>query len=137
MFFQHQDFFLCYGKILLIKKHTYHLFTNGKGLKDTLQFVYCVVCISKVKMIESTEDRTAGEGDGHFFNSSLPPPPDSQTPRHWPGECCKELISAHSQQPDSNRESLVSEPKSLTTKLRALLTRVNSKPELFVLLITN
>ena len=26
--------------------------------------------------------RTAGEGGGHFFNSSLPPPPVSQTLRH-------------------------------------------------------
>ena len=70
MFFQHQDFFLCYGKILLIKKHTYHLFTNGKGLKDTLQFVYCIVCISKVKMIESTEEIFAsGKQLWRFFFS--------------------------------------------------------------------
>ena len=29
-----------------------------------------------------TNNRTAGEGVGHFFNSSLPLPPASQTPRH-------------------------------------------------------
>ena len=62
----------------------------------------------------------SGEGGGHFFNSSLPLPPASQTLRHQPGDYCRELTSAHSQQPDSNREPLVSERKSLTTKLRAL-----------------
>ena len=67
-----------------------------------------------------TNDRTAGQGEGHFFNSSLPLPPASQARRHWPGDCCGELTSAHSQQPDSSREPLVSERKSLTTKLRAL-----------------
>ena len=68
----------------------------------------------------STNRRTAGEGRGHFFNSSLPLPPASQTLRHQPGDYCRELTSAHSQQPDLNREPLVSERKSLTTKLRAL-----------------
>ena len=63
--------------------------------------------------------RTAGEGRGHFFNSSPQLPPTSQTLRHQPGDCCRELTSAHSQQPDSNREPLVFECKSLTTKLRA------------------
>ena len=29
-----------------------------------------------------TNHRTAGEGGGHFFNSSLPLPPASQTIRH-------------------------------------------------------
>ena len=57
---------------------------------------------------------------GYFFNPSLPLPPASQTLRHWPGDCCWELTSAHSWQPDSNREPLISERKSLTTKLRAL-----------------
>ena len=68
-----------------------------------------------------TNHWTAGEGGGHFFNSSLPPPPASQTLRHQPGDYCRELISAHSQQSDSNREPLVSKRKSLTTMLRALI----------------
>ena len=67
-----------------------------------------------------TNHRTAGEGGEHFFNSSLPLPPSSQTLRNQPGDYCRELTSAHSQQPDSNREPLDSECKSLTTKLRAL-----------------
>ena len=48
--------------------------------------------------------RTAGEGGGHFFNSSLLLPPASQTLRHYPGDYYRELTSAHRQQPDSNRE---------------------------------
>ena len=39
------------------------------------------------------------------------------TLRHQPGNYCRELTSGHSQQPDSKREPLVSECKSLTTKL--------------------
>ena len=64
---------------------------------------------------------TAGEGGGFLFNSSLPLPPASQALRHQPGDYCRELTSAHSWQPGSNREPLVSERKSLTTKLRALV----------------
>ena len=71
-----------------------------------------------------TNHRTAGEGGGHFLNSSLPLPPASQTLRHQPGDCCRELTSAHSQQPDSSRKPLVSESKSLTTKLRALKLKI-------------
>ena len=36
-----------------------------------------------------------------------------------PGDYCREFTSTHSQQPDSNRQPLVSEHKSLTTKLSA------------------
>ena len=60
-----------------------------------------------------------GEG-GYLFNSSLPLPPASHTLTQQPGDYYRELTSAHSQQPDSNREALVCECKSLTTKLRAL-----------------
>ena len=67
-----------------------------------------------------TNHRTAGEGEGYFFNSLLPLLPASQTLRNQPGDYYRELTFAHSQQPDSNRELLVSEPKSLTTKLRNL-----------------
>ena len=67
-----------------------------------------------------TNHRTAGEGEGYFFNSLLPLLPASQTLRNQPGDYYRELTSANSQQPDSNREPLVSERKSLTTKLRTL-----------------
>ena len=67
-----------------------------------------------------TIHRTAGEGGGYLFNSSLPLPPASQTLRHQPGDYCRELTSAHHQQPHSNRGPLVSKRKSLITKVRAL-----------------
>ena len=67
-----------------------------------------------------TIQETAGEGGGYLFNSSLPFTPASQTLRHQPGVYCRELTSVHSQQPDSNQEPLISERKSLTTKLRVL-----------------
>ena len=66
-----------------------------------------------------TIHRTAGEGGGYFFNSSLPLRPASQTLRHKPGDYCREFTSAHSQQLESDREPLVSERKPLTTKLCA------------------
>ena len=50
------------------------------------------------------------------INSSLPFPPVSQTPRRQPSDYCRELTSAHRQQPHSNREPLVCELKLLTTK---------------------
>ena len=68
-----------------------------------------------------TNHRTAWEGGGHLFNSSLLLLPDSQTLRHYLGNYCRELTSAHSQQSDSNREPLVSKCKLLTTKLHALM----------------
>ena len=66
-----------------------------------------------------TNHRTAGEGEGHFFNFSLPLPPASQTLRQLTEDYCRELTSTHSRQPDSKRVPLVSERKPITTKLRA------------------
>ena len=66
-----------------------------------------------------TNHRTAGEGEGHFFNFLLPLPPTSQTLRQLTEDYCRELTSTHSRQPDSNRVPLVSERKPITTKLRA------------------
>ena len=85
-------------------------------LSKTYDFFFYLVFLSQ----PFTNHRTAGEGGGHSFNSSLPLPPASQTLRHQLGGYCIEFISAHRQQPDSNREPLVSECKLLTTKLRAL-----------------
>ena len=75
--------------------------------------------------IHDSQD-SRGRG-GYLFNSSLPLPPASQTLRHQPGDYCRELTSAYSWQPDSNREPLVSERKSLTTKLHALKSSNNLK----------
>ena len=66
-----------------------------------------------------TNHRTAGERGGHFFNSSLPLPPSSQTLRYQPGDYCRELTSANGQQPGSNREPLFSDCKLLITKPRS------------------
>ena len=62
-----------------------------KGMEN--QFLYSEVTLYPVYYLDFlsrsfTIHRTAGKGGGYFFNSSLPLPPASQTPRH--------------QQPDSN-----------------------------------
>ena len=44
-----------------------------------------------------TNHRTAGEGGGHFLNSSLPLSSASQTLRHYPGDYCRELTSKSNQ----------------------------------------
>ena len=75
-----------------------------------------------------TIHRTAGEGGGYLFKSSLPLPLSSQTLRHQSGDYCRELTSAHSQNPDSNQELLVTECKSLTTKLRATFRYYTTRP---------
>ena len=56
--------------------------------------------------------------------SSYSLPSASQTLRHQPGNYCRELTSAHSQQPNSNREPLVSECNFLTIKPRTLVRGV-------------
>ena len=77
-----------------------------------------------------TIHRTAAQDNrGYLFNSSLPLRPASQTLRHQPGDYCRELTSAHNQQPDSNREPQVSKRKSLTTKLRALTSIFDYLPK--------
>ena len=43
-----------------------------------------------------TNHRTVWEGGEYFFNSSLPLPLASQTPRHYPGDYCREVTSTHS-----------------------------------------
>ena len=73
-----------------------------------------------------TNHRTAGKGGGNFFNSSLPLPTASQTLRHQPGDYCRELTSAHRQQPDSNRQPLVSERKLLTTKQKVTFPHLSN-----------
>ena len=64
-----------------------------------------------------TIHRTAGEGEGYLFNSTLPLLLVSQTLRHQSRDYCRKPISTHSQQADSNQELLVSEPKSLILNL--------------------
>ena len=84
------------------------------------KYIYFFLSGFSFTSIHESQD-CRGRG-GHVFISSLPLPPASQTLRHWPGDHCRELSSAHSQQPDSSWEPLVSERKLLTTKLRALIS---------------
>ena len=74
----------------------------------TLFLIPCILIFFHLGFFSRTFTihRTAGEGGGDYFLSPL---------YH-----CRELTSAHSQQPDLNWESLISERKSLTTKLHAL-----------------
>ena len=111
----------CTNNIEFCTNKTALQFQTKLRFQDTLSeiilfffFVFYLGCLS----LTFTNHRTAGERGGHFFNSSLPLPPASQTLRHQPGNYCRELTFAHSQQLDSNREPLVSERKLLTTKLR-------------------
>ena len=69
----------------------------------------------------SRSTRQQGKGGSYLFNSFLPLPPALQTLTHQLGDYCRELTSAHRQQPDLSQEPLVSERKLLTTKLRTLI----------------
>ena len=66
------------------------------------------------------DSQGSSEREGYLFYCCPPLPPGSRTLRHWPGNYCRGITSTHSQQADSNWEPLVSERKSLTTKLCAL-----------------
>ena len=70
------------------------------------------------------ESQDCMEMEGHFFKSSLPLPPASQTLRNQVGDYCREFTTAHRQQPDSNRvplhilnETYVIEKRSLKSFL--------------------
>ena len=80
----------------------------------TYIYLYFLSGFSFTNILESQD---AGKGVGHFINSSLPLPLASQALSHQPDDYCRELTSAHSQQPESNQEPFVSERKSLTTNI--------------------
>ena len=70
--------------------------------------------------------KKAGEGEGYFFKSSVPLPP---LQRHLDTSQAITVKTLHiTWQPDSNREPLVSECKSLTIKLHivAFMASVSS-----------
>ena len=87
-------------------------------------FFFYLGLLSRTFMIH----RRAGKGRGYLFNFSLPLPM-SLTLRYYPGDYSRELTSTHSQQPDSFGEPLVSERKSLTTKLRAWNSHLTKQPK--------
>ena len=61
-----------------------------------------------------TIHRTARERGRYLSNFSLPLPLASRTLRHQLRDCCRELTSAHSQQPDSDQELLFSKGDSFS-----------------------
>ena len=61
-----------------------------------------------------------GKGEGISLTPHYHFHPLHRRLRHLPGDCCWELTSARSYQQDSNWEPLISECKSLTTKLPSL-----------------
>ena len=77
-------------------------------------FLFCFFFLSRFLSRTFTIHRTAGEEAGYFFNISLPLSSASQTLGQQSSDYCRELTFAHRQQPDSNRQPLVSECKSLT-----------------------
>ena len=57
----------------------YWFLYHGSRLQDSVFFgFFCLGFLSQ----PFTNHRTAGEGGGHSFNSLLPIPPISHTPRH-------------------------------------------------------
>ena len=69
--------FLFRKKIYLFRKKNKVRFLNSFVSKKI--FFFYLGFLSQ----PSTNHRTAGEGGGHFFNSSLPLPPTSQTLTHY------------------------------------------------------
>ena len=76
---------------------------------------------------------TVDEWGSYFYKSSQPFPPASMTFRHYLDDYCRELTSTHNQHSDSNWEPLVSERKSLITKLLAL--KLNISVMIFVTVV--
>ena len=102
------------------KKEALHLNLEGVVLvHDLRKYIYIYIFFYLGFLSRTfTNHRTAGEGGGHLFISSLPLPPASQVLRQS-GDYCRELTPTHSQQLYSNRKPLASEHKSLITKLCA------------------
>ena len=96
------------------------LFLEGDSLVFCFVFFLSGFCFTNIH--ESQDCR----GRGDFFNSSLPVSPASRALRHQPGDCRGGLTPAHTQQPGLSQEPLISQRKSLTTKLRAPKLRAHS-----------
>ena len=80
-----------------------------KGRAKLLEFFFCLGFLSRI----FTNPRTAAEGVGHFFNSSLPLPPTSQALSYY-----LEISPLHITSTQTRTRNLW---KLLTTKLRALI----------------
>ena len=69
---------------------------HANGVTCARKFVYGIFFFFFFFTGPFTNHTTAGEGRGHFCNSSVPLPPASQTLRHKSGDYWRELPSAHS-----------------------------------------
>ena len=88
--------FICFNLISATGKHSSYSesIMLRKLIYASLKFFHCVTLLQFMYIIflyifnlgfllrTFTNHRTAGEGGGHFFNSSLPLPPASETLRH-------------------------------------------------------
>ena len=101
---------LCFESVCFTVFNSEKLFHRTTSIKFFFFFCFYFGFLSRTL----TNHRTVGEGGGHFFISSLPLPLASQTLRHQQEDQCRKPTSTHIQQPDSNREPLVSEIKSST-----------------------
>ena len=112
--------------IASMKKGYVDVWGMSKNVQGLYVYFFKVVKMSKVYKRKNVSNFPLSHYLGeHLFKYSLPPPPGSQTLRHQPGNFCREFTSAYSQQPESNREPLVSERELLRTKLHALNTCTN------------
>ena len=96
-----------------------HANTNNVNCTGFFVFVFLFLSNSVLKIYKFTIYKSQDcRGRGRAFLCLVSTtPPASQALRHYPGYNYRQLTSAHRWQPDSNREPLVSEWKSLTTKL--------------------
>ena len=95
-----------------MRLHVYNA-SNDLNVVSKLRLTLCFFLFFVLSFLSSFSftrfkiHRTAGERRDYLFDSSLLLPPVSQTLRHYPGNYCKELPSAHSKQGDSSRESFL------------------------------
>ena len=90
-----------------------------------LFWIFCLSEISFINILLSQDSRGSKEGPGKECISLTFLYHFQPLHRHLDiiqqsGNYCRDVTSAHSKQPDSNRQALFSECNSLTTKLRTL-----------------
>ena len=111
-----KDFVLCKQLRKLFCANTKINSISSHAQAERLGFFFFLGFLSQTCTIHKTE----WERRDYLFNFSVPLPPTSQALIHQSGNYCMELTSPHNQQLDSNPERLVSQCKSLTTRLGVL-----------------
>ena len=82
------NYFLSFFLLFFNRKR--NVFLNRESLLNITEFYFSQGFLSQT----FTNRRTAGEGGGHVFNSSLPVAPALQKFSHSPGDYCREITSA-------------------------------------------